>query len=446
MASVLDLYKSQKNDLLGKAGNIFITSRGLINAPRGAALLAASPTIGGDIVGNLVGGLIKGSANRPSDTIFRSKTFISKPITLLAPTAALLRDAVKKDTPYFVKDTTVQIPTFGLNNSGRSMASTAVAAATQAVNNFGGPAAIRNLRNRLRKVESEDSAYGTKYQRISLDNVRIPATKDIKFSQYAPVYNKENVNGPKGYVGDYVQAKVVERQKTKSLDGKSIYDQINYDVLTTMKSTDNVSKDALDKIIEKNANIKMPLVIIQKFEATETNDYIVLPGTISGLTESITPEWGSFKYVGSPFNVYKFTGVEKTLGFDIKLYYVDNDSKITMKKNLDKLRKLVYPDENISATTYPNSEYSPLTFTGNLFYLTIPGLYYKALAFATTLGITIEDTTPWAVTDDGMDGTNTEPYPTNISVNFGITIIENHKITPDSKNPKYEFDFSSKPK
>ena len=52
MATLLDLFKSQKKDLYGKSENIRIESRGLINPPRGAALLASSPNALADLIGN----------------------------------------------------------------------------------------------------------------------------------------------------------------------------------------------------------------------------------------------------------------------------------------------------------------------------------------------------------------------------------------------------------
>ena len=77
MATLQDLFKSQKKDLYGKSEAIRIDSRGLINPPRGAALLLSSPNTIGDLIGNQVAGAFRGSANRPSDTIFRGKSLLS---------------------------------------------------------------------------------------------------------------------------------------------------------------------------------------------------------------------------------------------------------------------------------------------------------------------------------------------------------------------------------
>ena len=102
MPTILDLFKDQKKDLYGKSETIRIDSRGLINPPRGAALLASSPSKLGDLIGNQIAGAIGGSANRPSDTIFKGKSFLSKPISLFK-TPGALRNAIEPGTDYFIK-------------------------------------------------------------------------------------------------------------------------------------------------------------------------------------------------------------------------------------------------------------------------------------------------------------------------------------------------------
>ena len=82
MATIKDLFNKQNKDLYGLSGKAIIESRGLINPPRGAALLTSSPNALADLIGNQIGGALKGSANRPSDTIFKNNTPFSKPISL----------------------------------------------------------------------------------------------------------------------------------------------------------------------------------------------------------------------------------------------------------------------------------------------------------------------------------------------------------------------------
>ena len=102
MATILDLFKSQKEDIYGKSENIRIESRGLINPGRGAALLTSSPNKTADLIGGQIAGLLGGSANRPSDTIFKDTSILSKPISLFKTPEGLKR-AVDAGEVYFVK-------------------------------------------------------------------------------------------------------------------------------------------------------------------------------------------------------------------------------------------------------------------------------------------------------------------------------------------------------
>ncbi len=73
MPTILDLFKSQQKDLYDN-DIVRIESRGLVNPPRAAALLASSMNTIGDAIGGQLAGAIGGTANRPSDTIFKDIT------------------------------------------------------------------------------------------------------------------------------------------------------------------------------------------------------------------------------------------------------------------------------------------------------------------------------------------------------------------------------------
>ena len=111
-----------------------------------------------------------------------------------------------------------------------------------------------------------------------------------------------------------------------------------------------------------------------------------------------------------------------------------------MKKSLDRLRQLVFPDENLSAVEYNNNKgYSPLFFTPNLVYLTINGLYEDVLGIIDTLSFTIDDNTPWATTSNLTDGSSVRAHPTVINVSLGMKIIEHPAIKIDGKNAKFVY-------
>ncbi len=124
---------------------------------------------------------------------------------------------------------------------------------------------------------------------------------------------------------------------------------------------------------------------------------------------------------------------------------------VNFYKNLNKLRRLVYPDENIGAVTYPGDKsYSQLYFTPNLVYLTINGLYEHLLGLVDSLSFSIEDNVSWANTTDvvykSLGNTDTKPYPTVINVSVGMKIIEHPSIKSDKGQYTYLFDSSTEGK
>ena len=426
MATIRDLFKEQNKELYGLSGKAIIESRGLINPPRGAALLASSPNTLADLIGNQVGGALKGSANRPSDTIFKSDGKFQKPITL-GKTQVGVRDAIESDTDYFVKQSPAPASIIAkITQGGSSPAGLAGAAAASAINKFGSKNALKELNKSLKEKQNAER-YGTKYQNVELG--KKPLLVDKKYSDFAPVYG--NING------DYEQLFIKDR------DPKfASFDTINSEILNVLRYSMDTSIDdsTITKFFENNKKSQVPYLLIQKYG--KNNDNILLPGTISGISEEATPEWSTFKYVGSPFNNYRYLGVEKTIQFELKMYYLDKSTKISMKKSLDKLRGLVYPDENISVVKYSENGYSPMNFNGNLIYLTINGLYDNLFGFIETLSISIEDTAPWSTTsDDYMNGSDVKPYPTVINVTIGMKVINNPKV----KDNKYIFNHTSTP-
>lgn len=439
--TIMDLFKEQKKELYtspgplgGISGKVLIESRGIINPPRQAALLLASPNAVADLIGSAGGALLGGNANRPSDNIFKNTNWITKPISVV-PTVAQLKNAVEPNTDYFVKTE----PSPGANianfikNAVKSPAA-AQTAALQIVNQLGGKNAKKNFLKYLDKVKGAEKisspgmTYGPKYSKGPDGKPRKESrtySKDIR-----PVYIED--------VDDYGEPVYTlgALERNKQYFG---FDAINKKILSAAnKTTDSDYEAELKQIDTDNGNVQTPYVKFSIYGKTKNraND-IILPGTISGISEDFAPEWNSFKYIGSPFNLYRYGGIERTLKFDLKMYYLDAVTKESMINNLNRLRKLVFPDEDISVVQYAAAEgkkaVSQLYFTPNLVYLTINGLYENILGVVDTLGFQIDDNTSWATTTpDFFNGTNEKPYPTVINVSLGMKIIE-HPAIKDNK-------------
>lgn len=441
--TIMELFKERKKEVYtspgplgGISGLTIIESRGIINPPRQAALLLASPNAVADLIGSAGGALLGGNANRPSDTIFKNNNVFTKPISVV-PTVSQLRNAIDPKETYFVKTE----PSPGANianfikNAVQSPAA-AQTAALQLITKLGSKGALKDAKNyfsALKDAKPEEN-YGPKFHP---DKNNKTQTGDARYySTHYTIYGKQdNRYSRKNSRNEYVRAGIKERPTNLKN-----WDIINDDVLKTgQNNKDEFIYDSDVKTLEEsNSGLNQTYVKFTLYKKTNAN--IILPGTISGISEDFAPEWSSFKYIGSPFNLYRYGGVERTLKFDVKMYYLDLPTKTAMINNLNRLRKLVFPDEEIGVSTYPlkpgdnDTATSQLFFRPNLVYLTINGLYENILGIVDSLSFSIDDNVSWATTADDMGVANdTKLYPTVINVSLGMKIIEHPAIKTTTK-------------
>lgn len=432
MATIQDLFKSQKKDLYGINGTALIESRGLINPPRSAALVTSSPDALADLIGNQIGGALGGNPNRVSDTIFRKPTGVrTKPVTLPAVTQALLRDSIEAGQDYFVKQNPAPGSVFAkIKQGGSSPLGVAAAAAVGALNRVGSKNRLNKLREQLKfKKPDSDLSYGAKWTYDDLGGKKL-RQDTYTFSDYEPVYGQDNKPNT-GTIRplELTQTGIKERtNKNKTFDyaNESVSSQVVvYDDKLNGWKTDNNSAGIVN-------------VIVKPYGKTYN---IILPGTISGLSEDFTNEINNFKYVGSPFNTYRYTGVERNIKFELKLYYTTKSEKIVMISKINSLKELMFPYDEMSQITYGEGtgKTSQIAYSPNLIYLTIDGYYNKIFGIMDTLSISVEDTTPWALDDYTADSKD-KAYPSVVNISFGMKVIENPVI--DSKGNKTRFRYN----
>jgi hypothetical protein len=449
MATILDLFKSRKTEIYGgEGGKVFIESQGLINIPRKAALLASSPNAVGALIGNEVGGLVKGSADRPSDLVFNSNKALSKPV-IISPRAIsrglkYAFDAGPGEVGpdgYYVKKYP-EPPTFlnkieqGISTPGSVIQEEAAKILKNPESAFEG---IKFIKERLEGSKGDSQTYGPALTEDKNDKLR---NKEKKFSKFAPKY------GYKTGQNQITQIGISDTERSSNN-----YESILRGILTN--TLESQSTDIYKNFENKNKDLNFPFVL---FETYGNGKKILLPGTITGLSEDMTPEWSNFKYLGSPFNLYRYGGVERSIKFELKLYYIERISKLAMIANLNKLRQLVFPTE-IAAINYPdsNSSAGTLAIKPNLVWLTISDVYKKVLGVIDSLSFNIDDSTPWASTFNDVDGNlglndsvtidNTgkydSPYPSVINVSISMKIIESPFVSNSKNDPgKFVYEYA----
>ena len=382
-----------------------------------------------------LGSLLGGSANRPSDTIFEKKD--GAPVTKGTLPASVgdhsaIRYAVESGADYYISKVPMGPNALQgvLKGDLNQMAGKAIGAGIGAAKKAIGKA-VTNLVTKKRKkgqkgpkppsdrVDKSGKLYGGGTKKSTTGNL---ADGNVKNSDWLTSYTGKIPTGVIERKGDYIKV-----------------DDINAQILRTPYfKDDSTLRDTLN-----TKKVATPYIKIKPYG----KDYsMVFPATITGLTESVSPEWNSFKYVGSPYNTYRYNGVERTLSFEFKLYYLDEETKYSMISSLNSLKELAFPYNEVSYLKYDDKDVA-LSFSPNLIELSINGYYKNLFGFITQLEFSVDDATSWATTRPNMDSAVESInglYPTVISVSFGMTIIENHRITEgsqkDSKVIRYNFD------
>jgi hypothetical protein len=436
MAQIRDLFKSQKKDLYGKLGEIRIESKGFVDVARSAALLTSSPDKIADAIGNQVGGALGGLANRPSDTIFRNETAFAKPITLVALTQAQLRDAVDIGTKYYVKDNPAPNSIIKRLLDGQSPASAASLVVQQGLNKFGSVKQLKKLATELKGKDGNSDGFAPEFGRTQLGGKPMSETK--KFSEYKQVYKDITVGDKTANDLFSIEIKTRKREAVSKGGWDSANNSINekekYDSLTDLEND-----------IKKYREVNQVWVLFKKQGNKSTVPFV---GAVTGLSENISPEWTNFRYLGSPFKVNRYLGVERTLQFTLKLYYTTVKEKDVMIKKVNYLKSLAFPYEQISEMKYGvfGNATSQYAFSPNLFYLTIGDMYKNLYGYIESLSFEIDDNTVWPNGDpNGYNSADNTLYPSVIDVQIGMKIIENHKTeTTEGGITKYKYNFDGR--
>ena len=126
-----------------------------------------------------------------------------------------------------------------------------------------------------------------------------------------------------------------------------------------------------------------------KFTSIHRNKTVQFRATLSGLSETLSPSWDSHKFIGSPFSNYTYSGIERSVTFNFKVYSLNAEEH---KIGWDKINFL-------NSLVFPQGYYDSSAVVPPFIRLTIGDLYKGKLSFIESLSHTWDDNTPWNVTD-----------------------------------------------
>jgi hypothetical protein len=159
-----------------------------------------------------------------------------------------------------------------------------------------------------------------------------------------------------------------------------------------------------------------------KFHSVAKNKTVQFRATLSGLSETTTPSWDSNKFMGSPFSYYTYTGIERSVQFNFKVYSLNAMEHMAAWNKLDFLTSLAYPQG-----------YSGLGVIAPIIKITLGNMYKNRVGFIESLSYTIDDNVPWEIglNADGTMDSELKNYklPRIVDVSVTVKLIESKSTT-----------------
>ena len=133
---------------------------------------------------------------------------------------------------------------------------------------------------------------------------------------------------------------------------------------------------------------------------------LVFRAIISGLTETSTPSWSGNKFIGNPYSFYTYSGVERSVSFNIKLMASSPIELNVIWERLKVLTSYTYPTIYKGLSNPPIIEFR------------LGSMYVDRVAYVDSLTYTIPDESNWET--DGNIGY----LPKTIDVALSMKFIE----------------------
>ena len=185
---------------------------------------------------------------------------------------------------------------------------------------------------------------------------------------------------------------------------ESEYRLTNGDGLNTISPADDFTMEdnAFMKVGEEVYRDFVPLWF-KKIGATKP---LVFRAIISGLTETSTPSWSGNKFIGNPYSFYTYSGVERSVSFNIKLMASSPIELNVIWERLKVLTSYTYPTIYKGLSNPPIIEFR------------LGSMYVDRVAYVDSLTYTIPDESNWET--DGNIGY----LPKTIDVALSMKFIE----------------------
>jgi hypothetical protein len=154
-----------------------------------------------------------------------------------------------------------------------------------------------------------------------------------------------------------------------------------------------------------------------KFRDVTNNKFIIFRAILSGISDSITPEWTGTRYIGRPDQVYVYQGAERKVSFSFDIYPKTKQELPVLWEKTNYLVGLCYPSYTSNRMIAPFIE------------LTIGDMFVDTPGFLDSLSIDVDDQGTWEI-ENGLQ------LPKHITCQCSFTYVG--KYVQAQKGKHYE--------
>tara|TARA_A100001011_G_C14309769_1_gene844971 strand:- start:2462 stop:4003 length:1542 start_codon:yes stop_codon:yes gene_type:complete len=159
-----------------------------------------------------------------------------------------------------------------------------------------------------------------------------------------------------------------------------------------------------------------------RFKDVTNNKYLVFRAILSGITDTVTPEYTSERYVGRPDKAYVYQGTDREISFTFDVYPKSRQELVVLWDKLNYLVGMCYP-------SYAKNNSMGMGMVAPFCELTIGDMFKNTPGYLGATTLTVNDGTTWEIDDYKL--------PKYIQVNTSFTYIG--KYLPNQVGKHYEF-------
>jgi hypothetical protein len=150
-----------------------------------------------------------------------------------------------------------------------------------------------------------------------------------------------------------------------------------------------------------------------KFWSVAKQAAINFRATVTGITETVSPNWDTQKFVGNPFNFYTYSNIERSVNFAFKIYAL----------NADELKACWQKINFLTNLTYPQGYAGNIAVIPPFIRFTLGSMHVNKEAFISDLSYEIPDDAPWEIDAEGL-GMGEYILPKVVNVTMALKLVE----------------------